>query len=114
MNQPKQLTTEERSRAAHLIIQTVAEAHGFTPAGLLQRGRPSRIAVPRQVAMMLIRDLTGLSLQAVGDIFRKNHGTVIHAKKRVEERAIEDQAFGRVVVALRAQCRHLLHEGGLA
>ena len=54
--------------------------------------RTARVAWPRQVAIHLARELTGASLQAIGQAFGgRNHGTVLHACKRVSERLAGDQ-----------------------
>ena len=44
------------------------------------------------MAIHLARELTGASLQAIGEAFGgRNHATVLHACKRVEERVGSDQ-----------------------
>ena len=53
-----------------------------------QPSRTARIAWPRQLAIYLARELTGASLQTIGEAFGgRNHATVLHACKRVSERA---------------------------
>jgi chromosomal replication initiator protein len=53
--------------------------------------REMRIARPRQVAMFFAQKLTGLPLTEIGRRFGgRDHSTVIHAKKAVEQRAAAD------------------------
>ena len=52
---------------------------------LLGKKRPNAIAFPRQVGMYLCRILTQSSLEEIGIAFGgRDHGTVIHACKTVE------------------------------
>ena len=74
----------------------------MTTAELISPARAARVSWPRQVAIHLARELTGASLQAIGDAFGgRNHGTVLHACKRVAERLADDQ---HLADELRALC----------
>ncbi len=67
------------------IQKTVADYYGLHLGDMRSRRRPASIAFPRQVAMFLSRKLTKLSLVEIGDAFgKRDHGTVIHACKKVK------------------------------
>lgn len=67
------------------IQKTVADYYGIHLGDMRSRRRPASIAFPRQVAMYLSRKLTKLSLVEIGDAFgKRDHGTVIHACKKVK------------------------------
>jgi len=89
-------------------VQAVVAAHfAISTAELISAGRTARIAWPRQVAIHLARDLTGASLQAIGDAFGgRNHGTVLHACKRVAERVGGDDNLLDELRALAERVRH--------
>jgi len=74
-------------------IQRVAAEHfGITLSELVSSSRAARVSWPRQLAIHLARELTGSSLHDIGDAFGgRNHATVLHACKRVEERVGNDQ-----------------------
>ncbi len=73
--------------AAAEIQRAVAEFYRLAPAELLSPSRAARVAWPRQVAIYLTRQLTATPLKAIGDAFGgRNHATVLHACRRVEER----------------------------
>ena len=58
----------------------------FSTEDLLSPKRTADLALARQVAMYLARNRTGESLQQIGYAFnKKDHTTVIHACKKVEE-----------------------------
>jgi chromosomal replication initiator protein len=91
------------SRAATLAdIQTAAAAAVGVPSeSLIAHDRRPRVALARQVAMYLARELTDASLPAIGRHFGgRNHSTVLHAHRRVtsdlgsraETRAAVDRA----------------------
>ena len=74
------------------IQAVVAQHYGVTVTELRSAGRAARLNWPRQMAIHLARELTGASLQAIGEAFGgRNHATVLHACKRVEERVGSDQ-----------------------
>jgi len=67
------------------IQKVVSEYYDLSLADMSSRRRPASIAFPRQIAMYLTRQLTKLSLVEIGDAFgRRDHGTVIHACKKVK------------------------------
>jgi chromosomal replication initiator protein len=74
-------------------IQTaVANHYGLTVTELKSPSRAARLSWPRQLAIHLARELTGAPLQTIGGAFGgRNHATVLHACKRVEERVNNDQ-----------------------
>ena len=69
------------------IQKKVADQFHLTIKDLVGRRRPANIAFARQVAMYLARKLTNHSLVEVGEAFGgRDHGTVCHACKTVENR----------------------------
>jgi chromosomal replication initiator protein len=78
------------------IQQTVSEFYGVSPAYMKAPSTQSgamerRVARPRQVAMFLSRELTDHSLPSLGKFFgRRDHSTVIHALRAVEQRMADD------------------------
>ena len=69
------------------IIAVVSSATGFSNSRLVGRNRSAALALARQVAMKLARQLTSLSLVEIGEQFGgRDHGTVIHACKVISDR----------------------------
>ncbi len=69
------------------IQQVVASYFDITTDELVSANRSARIAWPRQVAIHLARELTHTSLERLGVAFGgRNHATVLHACKKVDER----------------------------
>jgi chromosomal replication initiator protein len=81
-----------QSMSIETVKTAVAAHYGLTVEELVSASRAARVAWPRQLAIHLARELTGASLTAIGDAFGgRNHATVVHACKRVAERAANDQ-----------------------
>ncbi|MDO5562149.1 MAG: chromosomal replication initiator protein DnaA [Synergistaceae bacterium] len=69
-----------------LIQQLVAETFGISIEDLLSQNRSADLALARQVAMYIARNKTNESLQQIGYAFnKKDHTTVIHACKKIED-----------------------------
>lgn len=83
------------------IVKRVAAAFGVPEKELLGPSRLRRVMVPRQVAMYLARELSGLSLPRLGSAFGRDHSTVLHACRRVEEELDSDAALAGLVRQLR-------------
>ncbi|MYI46641.1 MAG: chromosomal replication initiator protein DnaA, partial [Gemmatimonadetes bacterium] len=94
-------------REPHLLNPTairdeVGKVWGVTGAALASGGRSRTVTVPRQVAMFLIRELLDTPLKQIGRVFGgRDHSTVIHSIRKVEERLGNDDAFRAQVDDLR-------------
>ena len=89
------------------IQDAVATYYGVTTEELRSPSRAARVSWPRQVAIYLSRELTETPLQRIGEAFGgRNHATVLHACKRVEKRAGDDQPAVDELAELKQQLRH--------
>jgi chromosomal replication initiator protein len=87
-----------------VIQKRVAEHYDLRIADMTSRRRPENIAFPRQVAMYLSREMTELSLSAIGEAFGgRDHGTVLHACRLVKDRMSVDQNVRQAVHHLEKQ-----------
>jgi len=84
------------------ICNEVATLFDVAPESLFEPGRPAAITLARQVAMYLLRKKTTAVLVAIGNLFHRDHGTVIHAVKSVESRRVSDPKFNSVLMTLEA------------
>lgn len=76
------------------IQRTIAERYGVSISDLLGKRRTQNIAHTRQVAMYLCRRLTGCSYPEIGALFGgRDHSTVIHAFRVIDERIQSDLKF---------------------
>lgn len=86
------------------IQKRVAEHFDIRLADMTSRRRPECIAFPRQIAMYLARNLTGSSLNTIGEAFGgRDHGTVLHACRLVKDRMDVDESVRQTVAFLERQ-----------
>lgn len=67
------------------IINAVASYYKISPDEIYSSSRAQAIALARQIAMYLCREQTGLSLPKIGEIFGRDHTTVMHANKKIND-----------------------------
>jgi len=98
-----------RQLSPQRIAREVARAWDVTPDALASKRRTRAVTVPRQVAMFLIKDLLDISLVRIGDVFGgRDHSTVIHSIRKVEEQMVEDPALAKRVADVRHRLGQLL------
>ncbi len=99
---------EEASRQVTIdgIQRVVAETFDVRLADMISRRRPASIAFPRQIAMFLSRSLTHNSLMEIGESFGgRDHGTVIHACKKVSSEIEKQPGLKERLERIEAQLR---------
>ena len=84
----------EKSVPVETIKRRVAAFYDLSLEDLVSQRRHRAVARPRQVAMYFCKRLTRRSFPDIGQRFGgRDHTTVMHAVKRIEELAAEDVAF---------------------
>ncbi len=84
-------------------IQRVVSKHfNVTKADLLSARRTRTVVRPRQIAMYLAKALTPRSLPEIGRRFgNRDHTTVLHAVRKIEEMATADRGFADEIEMLK-------------
>jgi chromosomal replication initiator protein len=96
------LRSSERRITIDEIQKKVAEHYNVRIADMHSARRSRAIARPRQVAMYLAKQLTPRSLPEIGRKFGgRDHTTVIHAVRKIEELSAYDASFKEDVELLR-------------
>ncbi len=96
------LRASERKVTVEEIMRQVADHYNLRMSDLLSPRRARSVARPRQVAMFLSKMLTSKSLPDIGRRFGgRDHTTVIHAVKKVEELKMIDSQIAEDVELLR-------------
>ena len=69
-----------------LIIDTVAEHFNISAADIVSNKRSNNIAVPRQIAMYLCRQIVDTPYKEIGEYMgKRDHSTVIHGVNKIED-----------------------------
>jgi chromosomal replication initiator protein len=88
------------------IRELVARRWRVREDALASKRRTKDVTVPRQVAMYLIKETLGISLVRIGELFGgRDHSTVIHSIRKVEEEMARDPSFRQQVEAALAEVR---------
>ena len=91
------------------IQKTVAEYYKIKPADMYSKRRQAKIALPRQIAMYLAKELTQKSLPEIGDAFGgKDHTTVLYAVRKITELRAHDEDLNKQIHVLDQTLREYL------
>lgn len=83
------------------VLKIVTDYYGVKISDIRSKRRTNSIAKPRQVGMYLCRTLTSMSFPDVGRFFgNRDHSTVIHACKQIEERKGQSGSFASEIETL--------------
>ncbi len=86
------------------VIRTVADVFGTTVDRLMGRDRSQEVALPRQVAMYLLREDANFSLPQIGEALGgRDHTTVMYACDKVADLLERDDRLRRQVIKAREQ-----------
>ena len=87
---------------ANEVVRTVAENFGLSVDRLLGRDRSREVALPRQVAMYLLREEADYSLPQIGDALGgRDHTTIIYGCEKVADMLESDDKLRRQVIKIR-------------
>ncbi len=96
------LRVSDRKVTIEEIIRKVADHYNLRMTDLMSARRSRSVARPRQVAMFLSKMLTSKSLPEIGRRFGgRDHTTVIHAVRKIEELKFVDAQLSEEVEILR-------------
>lgn len=95
------LHAHNRQLSIEHIQKTVADYYKIKVADMHSKKRTRVIARPRQVAMWLAKELTPMSLPAIGEAFGgRDHTTVLHACRTITELRLGDHQLNHDVHVL--------------
>jgi chromosomal replication initiator protein len=86
------------------VVDLVARAFNVSAERLLGRDRSRAVALPRQIAMYLLRQEANISLPQIGkELGGRDHSTVMYAINKVSDLLERDDRLRRQVVQIRQQ-----------
>ena len=98
------ISVNARNLSIENIQKTVASYFTISLNEMLSPRRSRSLVRPRQIAMYLAKKLTTQSLPDIGRQFNnRDHTTVIHAVKTIENLIINDQSFKKSVEDLKGK-----------
>ena len=95
------LSHDERAVTIDMIQKFVADYYQLKLVELKSRNNAKSIAMPRQVAMYICKQLTNASLPEIGRSFGgKHHSTVIHSIRKIDDLRKSDAVFNTLINTL--------------
>gem|GEM_PF-3703701 len=83
--------------ASDRIVETTAKVFSISSEEIKEKTRRVGVAIPRQVAIYLLREVLKLSYPSIGRIFDMDHTTVIYAHRKVETVIKKDERMAKKV-----------------
>ena len=100
------LRGEKGRRITMEMIERIVCTHfKVTSEDIRSTKRSNDIAYPRQIAMFLCHELTDVSWPTIGGFFNRDHSTVIHAHKKIQNLTESDPATKAQIESLTIQIK---------
>lgn len=97
---------EKGRRITMEMIERIVCTHfKVTSEDIRSTKRSNDIAYPRQIAMFLCHELTEVSWPTIGGFFNRDHSTVIHAHKKIQNLTESDGATKALIESLTIQIK---------
>jgi chromosomal replication initiator protein len=98
------LLPQRKEVAPDQVLKMVSDAFGITVDQILARNRSRSVALPRQIAMYLLREEAQISLPQIGEVLGgRDHTTVMYGCEKVADLLEQDDRLRRQVVDIRDQ-----------
>jgi chromosomal replication initiator protein len=95
------VTSPSRAITIQDVTDAVLRRYGVRLSDLQSKRRMQSVALPRQICMYLARRLTHRSLEEIGAFFGgRDHTTVLHAERKIEQMVDRDAAFRGLTEAI--------------
>ncbi|GAB4401176.1 MAG: chromosomal replication initiator protein DnaA [Anaerolineales bacterium] len=86
------------------VVDLVARKFGLTAEKLLGRDRTKEVALPRQIAMYLLREEAKISFPQIGEVLGgRDHSTVMSAYEKIKEQIHADRRLEQDIVSIKQQ-----------
>lgn len=79
------------------IVTEVARTYGADSADIYSKKQNAQTTEMRQMAMYIVREMTGLSTKIIGREFNRDHSTVVYSLEKFSKRYNEDSKIRSVV-----------------
>ncbi len=93
----KEVIRNERVYTPEYIIEKIASYYNITTEEIAGKSKIKNTALARQISMYLMRKLTSLTLEEIGAVLNRDHSTVLHAIRRIEDNISNSPEFADVI-----------------
>jgi len=106
-NTPTAAVFKNPEMVADKARMVVSELFHVSFEELGSRNRHERISWPRQIAMVMTRRISNCTLEEVGRIFQRDHGTVLHAERSLEKHMGSSKQVRQQITAIEQKLREI-------
>jgi hypothetical protein len=89
------------------IVQAVCAAFRVTHEEMMSSRRGQHLALARQVAVYLVREITEYSFPRIAHYFGRDHSTAIHSHAAIARRVANEPSFRHLLEQLKTQAQPL-------
>lgn len=79
------------------IVSEIARTYGADIQDIYSKKQNAEITEMRQMAMYIVRELTGMSTKSIGKEFNRDHSTVVYSLEKFSKKYNEDSKIKRIV-----------------
>ncbi|MBO4871983.1 MAG: chromosomal replication initiator protein DnaA [Lachnospiraceae bacterium] len=88
------------------ILEVVSDHFGIRTSDIIGKKKDAEIVFPRQIVMYLAKELTQTPLKNIGQFLGgRDHTTVLHGKRKIEEQLQTDESLRNVMEVLRKKIK---------
>ena len=98
-NEPVNITVDR-------ILAAVSRRYGISTEDIKAKKRSADIVNARHICIYLIRQLTDISFNSIGEFFSRDHATIISAFKKVESNVSTSQSFAKEIEELMSELKN--------
>ena len=93
--------TQTNRITVDVILESVEEFFKIKAEDLFGKSRKKNVNLARQIAIYLIRQLLNEPYEAIGEIFNRNHTTIMYSNDQIELKLKEERDLAEEVEAIR-------------
>ena len=95
------IETREQTPTPELIVKEVAKYYQLEESEIKGRDRSKRIAIPRQIAIYLIREICEKSYPEIGAFFGRDHSTIMDSYRKMDEEMKKQGEINKIIKDIR-------------
>lgn len=100
MNAPQDMIGAAVLPNIKAVADFVCARFAVSETDLISERRDGQLVRVRHIAIWLAVKVTGKSLPAIGRSFRRDHTTILYAKRRIEQKIATDAGFAAVAAQM--------------
>ena len=75
----------------------LSKGYNVIPSDIRGKKRSANVSAARQMSMYIIREITGMSMEAIGSEFQRDHSTVVYSINTMEKNIGKDRHLKETV-----------------